>query len=798
MIIWYILIESIFAKGNGQMKKLLALLLAVTVTMQIIPTRDLHAASKDTRYVKEFKLFVKTNGSKSDAEAWCKKKNEDNEKKGEVTDWKVIPGNLNEGAEGALKKAEGVFLCYQTTDDPTKAVTDIAVMNENGNYAEGVYEQILEEQQKVFSDLVDDMQEMLTEYRANYAQQVDTAVQAHDFMNGYKEDDSGKGLGDLLLNINKEDLTKIFLQANGQIILMIQDQLAYAADTGKSTWLDRMSQLGSYDTLRKKALKACGNDGKKADIALKNKYHAKAVELLDSWGDVNAVIKSTSKLSKKLGVDKMSSKEFNKYVKESYEDEDVDPDLIVLLNQQEIITLLGAYEYDGATLLQFFAKDYDEVSGDNIKYLYPLVASLTTSQMAAVKQSVNLVKLVQDAASATVYNDNLTMGKAAELDKLDSKDKKAIQESEEEFDGMVKDFSQNQISIYEGVDREIFKGGVAVTSTAENYSKGHEANWTDSFVDSGKFKTITISIGAAAVAFGAGALISSRMIKVVSDNIVKSAYNANRTMYQMARITHHDSLSQTTFFTIKDYSYEEFTQMANGTTGQVARYNHVSKELYEKGVAEGTGKTALAVTRGLKIGLAVFAILLAVADITLTIITLVEYYNRDHLPIPKFMVDVLSYEDTETAYVRYRSVPDQNGNNGDLNGGGGKQWLALYQTREESGGKPIIAPSATGKEIQVLTGSSNKNTPANYYPLHMFGTYNASQNLTFADGEKGFSYNDKKNGIYLYFQRDLEANTSLIGTVMGRDSVALIGGGALLGFMIAVIGVLVFKKRKEA
>ena len=50
----------------------------------------------------------------------------------------------------------------------------------------------------------------------------------------------------------------------------------------------------------------------------------------------------------------------------------------------------------------------------------------------------------------------------------------------------------------------------------------------------------------------------------------------------------------------------------------------------------------------------------------------------------------------------------------------------------------------------LVTGS--KKSPGNgYSPLHMFGTVNVAQNLTYADGLLGYSYMDSNNGTYLYF-----------------------------------------------
>ena len=37
-------------------------------------------------------------------------------------------------------------MCYQKTADADEAVTDLAVMNEKGNYSEGTYEQMLKDQ----------------------------------------------------------------------------------------------------------------------------------------------------------------------------------------------------------------------------------------------------------------------------------------------------------------------------------------------------------------------------------------------------------------------------------------------------------------------------------------------------------------------------------------------------------------------------------------------------------------------------------------------------------------------------
>ncbi|MBR1874155.1 MAG: hypothetical protein IJ807_04565 [Eubacterium sp.] len=95
-------------------------------------------------------------------------------------------------------------------------------MNEKGNYSEGSYQRILKEQKQFYTDMVSDMKVMLEDYRYNVNRGFDTALQAQKLLNGYVEDDSGVRLGNLLMDISDEDLATLLLQANGQVVLMIQ------------------------------------------------------------------------------------------------------------------------------------------------------------------------------------------------------------------------------------------------------------------------------------------------------------------------------------------------------------------------------------------------------------------------------------------------------------------------------------------------------------------------------------------------------------------------------------------------
>ena len=154
-------------------------------------------------YIKEVKLFVKSQGTVDDAKAWCES---------QEGDWKVLEGdengNLNSKASGALTKEVGVFLCYTTTSDPDEAITDLAVMNEKGNYSEGEYQMLLNKQKDEYIDMVNNMKGMIEEYRTNYANKTPMALRSYNYLNNYKDDESGKLLGDLMLEVSDEEMKR--------------------------------------------------------------------------------------------------------------------------------------------------------------------------------------------------------------------------------------------------------------------------------------------------------------------------------------------------------------------------------------------------------------------------------------------------------------------------------------------------------------------------------------------------------------------------------------------------------------
>ena len=617
-------------------------------------------------------------------------------------------------------------------------------------------------------------------------------------MNKYKEDDSGKLLGDLLLTISDDDLAKLLMEANGQIVLAIQDNIAYGCDTKESTWLERAEKAQSYEVLRKAYIKSYNCNTATADANLKRNYNDTATMLAENWDDIKQHIDHVNEFTKKNGLDKMSSKELKQWYKDNVNEKQEDMEIINYAQERDVVTLLAGYKYEDKTLLDFFSQDYEEISGKNIKRLYPIAAALSNGQKSAVDETVSMFKLVINAAASNGFND-VSNTTTKMMDDVSEKDKEKVEEAKETLEKIEEAIDKTDpISVYDGVDREIFDGNVAVTSIAENYSKGNKNKWTDSFVESGAFAATTISLGVLSLVSLSAAIICAKVASKARVAIMRAAYTdlntgASEIIYSEEAMMF--SNSGVTFEQVLNPKTIDETFMTS-TGSLVDDAYKAQADLLQKGQTFNSMKgnvNKMSLCSKLKIGLAVFAIVLCAVDIVVTCITLVNYYNRKHDAIPKFMVDVSYNEDKETSYINYKSVPDDNNTCGDLNGEGGKQWLALYATKDKNAGKPIMAPGPNS-EIKVKYGKTT--TPSGYSPLHMFGTPNAAQNLTFADGENGFSFNDKKGGTYLFFKRDEFAMNA--GTTMSKPSVWVgMAASLLIGLGVGICATTVLLKRRK-
>ena len=191
------------------------------------------------------------------------------------------------------------------------------------------------------------------------------------------------------------------------------------------------------------------------------------------------------------------------------------------------------------------------------------------------------------------------------------------------------------------------------------------------------------------------------------------------------------------------------------------------------------------------VGLAVCIIsLIVVAWAVWDMVTdMIDYYNRELTPIPSMMVHTYQDEADGQQFCYYYAATcnrnevgmeyDTLNVNGDLNGDVGKEWLALYYTKDPHVGKPILADN--------FTAGSNMQSPAGTMALSLFNNA-ASLNLV----DEAYVFSGSADPIYLYFKTD---NVSYTGSTFSGGTLAIFSVlSALLG---AGICALVMKGRRK-
>ena len=210
----------------------------------------------------------------------------------------------------------------------------------------------------------------------------------------------------------------------------------------------------------------------------------------------------------------------------------------------------------------------------------------------------------------------------------------------------------------------------------------------------------------------------------------------------------------------------------------------------------------------LSIGLGVAMVILIGVTTYLSYQDLVNHYQVEFTPIPRYMVDeqdIVAFNEkgekivikNQSAYYKaalcsrstsaeyYNVLKDI----ADLNGDVGKQWLAMYWAKNEAG-LPILADS-----LKVVTDSTE--IPAGYSTgIHMFGT-SAAENLN----NPLYVWNSGAKSIYVYYKNVEAKEPGITGSGFTAGIIALSAGAGLavgaLGSGLAVSAAGKKKRREE-
>lgn len=640
--------------------------------------------------------------------------------------YSILDTDLNEGTGSAVWNSYNVYLGYKTTTNPEEAITDLAVMDMNGDYSYADYEEVLKKKKTEITESVQSLQAAIAEYRANYGAGLPAAVSVHDLLNYLSEDDSGKLLGDFLMEASEEQLITFFMQANLHVVSTVYQQLYIACETeAYQSGVTKMSENGTW-------------------VEENNDYYDAAAALLEDLPNLQSQLDTYSARQVTVGDESVAIGDMTAEQKEVFYGGDDYQNYVDSLSEEDRISFVetgayyellnaAAFSDQEESLYDFFDQDASELTPES---LYPLVAGMTPGQRALAPY-VGL-----ETALFSGYEEDAQKSVTEQIDSV--------------ANGAT-------VSVYSGVDRSMFDPqGIALTKQADNWASASGDNsWyygnIGSIADPALLITILALAGTTTALFTAGLIAFG-----VAGYLMPSAIGIM------------DVLGMTF-----GYSVVYACSWISGEEAALEFFAILGSDKIAYGLAMKLGYVFSAAAY------VCLAALLIVSVVYLSM-NVYSYFHPEYTEIPRVIVNNLSQENGNQ-YLYYNAVrqtvitdgkeavkTDENGNEipeygyyADLNGWSGKQWNALYTTKDPNAGKPILASG-------LLADSTMKDTTSGVSAVHLFnndGAYNINEH----------AYWDDKKGVYLYFERDAAYGASSSGSIFGATSMVLLAIGCVIG-----------------
>ena len=817
--------------------RLLACLMAVVVFFNSFAvSASAEVVGTSGKYLAD--VYIAYGTKKDEAEKWLR----DN-------GWEPFE-DLNEGKNSKMKTDAVAVLGIKRTDDPTKAITDLAAMHMSGEYSFDDYEDLVAQKKTTITEFINTFVPALNEYRDNYNGQGSAggkkrAQIAHDILNKfydgepggkYAVNDTGKPLGDLLLNktkteigdnaynalsaeqkANTADLQQIILESTGPAIQVVEQTLALATDTAQNSWLDRLSGLSGeslVERIAEFAPEAAGQDlaPSAARSLLAAHFEDYAKILAKDWSGVHEDIIWYEKYCDDNDLwpkeDEVVNEKTNQYFT-ALSEADADryttefKRFSLVNTYYPILTKINYAGEWGETLYDFLYPE-DENADYSKKYDYfaPLAAALSDGQRAALEflGLTTLLKLGMDSDSTA----------QAEFPSTDAffKDKNGT--------------ALESISIYSGINRAIFRKGVALTGkalTQKNLGDDPYDHIWDEFglADIVSYSTLAVSTISLAVGIGMAVKVAQAS-KAVEKAAASVATWTNEITFQLNKCNGIIA-DITKLGDVGGLGYK--AEVAYQKAMSAAFKSMDAERVLDKAVANSqkvTGRFGAASRWMMGIGGALMLLAAALKGVQLY-----KYYNRTFSAIPMMIVDkadivtesfdengkpVSNINFNQFAYYEVVRCNRQTvgipksaqggvsdyaswgcGDAADMNADVGTEWLAMYVNRSAAKGDPILADS-----LKLEKGTTTK--PAGYTKfLHIFNSKNALK-----IDDTAFCYRDDKNGMYLYWQDDAKAfaGTVAAASVFTGGHLALAGIGGLALGIVGTTLILGRRKKKAA
>ena len=714
-------------------------------------------------------------------------------------DYQLLNENLNEGT-GEI----GTWLAYQTTTDIEDAITDLAVMQMNGGYEEGNYQQMIQQSLEEY-----------TQFGQIYQQAIEYFVQAYDAgdfladaayrqLNLYTTltdeklgiripDYDGELFGDVLYNgIGASDLATIFLQGNSYALQNIRSLLAMGVSYNEdgSHYLEKVAQEVSRV---------------EGDPALYAGEDYDQLALL-----ISGCVLTFQKMFKELSA---YEGEMNYYDDQQTELEMKYAEYKSFADRMREVSYLN-----GKTLYEF-CLGYT-LNKQDLSSLYPLAAALNEGQaaMTRVNHYYDVVRY-----SMSDYPQDV-------LDEM-------ICEQEELY-------ADAPFDIYTGVDRSIYYGSFALTSDAYRADAYTESGFLDYMFREqtalGVSSVVSFAGGTALSIWAVRNTLAAKQAAIQLKQDAATQFAANKAAAIKAAQYAKDNVGITTGNTIAagkasslgnaavgygstyddvanalltkyganpDLVSQPFFIKMHGLTGKSSLMNETDlamakkmNEEFNRALSTNQKQTAQALkdaqemtqnvtdvgssVSGATVALYVAGGLLLLYSVISLGLTVGYYYNPTYDDVPVALVDLVETSDGDR-YIKYDVVyeaQDRKGkySAGDLNAFEAQRWNALYYTKNYEAGKPLLAD-------EFSFSTSNNKAKTGYTPVHRFGE------VVCYDLNK-YNFNDDTS-IYLSVKQSKNDKAAVaqvpqvVGSIFTNGFWLLFGAsGALVG-MCATLGV---------
>lgn len=587
-----------------------------------------------------------------------------------------------------------MYIGYKTTTDPDEAITDMRLMHMGGGYSYAEYEQILKQKQEEVGRMVEQLFTAVIEYRAYYMAEIPAAVTAYEMLNQLREDDSGLLMGDFFLDrsMTYEDYTKVLMQCSTAVLITIENALAIACSVSRERGLRDLADCDPEDFVGETQYEAVA-----ADIYNDIPYVQNSLAIYANSGLTSA--------------DGATEEEVSAAFAELPENEE-----ITWMDSFAFAKLLEGIELsDGSSLYDLVMTDPDELTTEDF---YPLASVLSDGQAAMI----NVAGFKNVIIAALTEDDSWNR-----VDQYSYK-------------------TDEPISVYTGIDRSLFEGGVALTSKAMVEAAANtELGWfgsLDKETEDLFYKVIGISFFTFFGAELVDCILRGSFAAVVAANASKFEGIGKVGLTVMKAIDPLLEAAYTRYLlTLKiiKYAYTAFTYLAF-------------------------------------ISLGVILIAAAIYFIALGI----EYYYPEYDEIPRILVEK-GTEDDETVYTYYYGVKNTDGSVVDINQYNGSRWVSLYTSKDKNAGTPILADFV----IQ-------KATTLNGYT----GVRKFSQDAAFDLNKFSYDLGSSVQSSYMFFkQAELPDNN--FASVFSSDNLLTGICSLAAGLVLGIAGTSLFSKKRR-